>query len=97
MKYAIWNLSQNDGLWFGPEDKLRTFGIEARASFTGPDNDSDRLAFLSEECDESAFQEFNLRFITQEQALAFAQDIDESAVLLDSGEIVSVSTDYLAS
>lgn len=90
MNYATWKLKfTKAGYGSGPEEKLAKNGIAAEGGWlNGQVEDSGIiLGYLSEEVNEADFTNWELKNITQEEALAFALAINPEAYLLESGKI----------
>lgn len=93
MHYATWNLDfTNPKYGTGPEEKISKIGGSAEASFAygEPNNGATIMGYVSIQVDDAEFTNWNFATITQDQALAFCKQIDDTAYVLPDGRIATV-------
>jgi hypothetical protein len=92
MNYATWKLNFADPKYgTGPEDKIADLGFGAEAAWVNgqAENGGTILGYLTEPVDESELTVWEVRNITQAQALDFCLAINPEAYLLDDGKIAA--------
>jgi len=88
MNYATWKLNFIDPNYgTGPEDTIFDLGIVAEGGWPGKDNVI--LGYLSEEVDEMELNLWEVKNLTEEEALEFCQSINPEAFLLPDGRITA--------
>jgi hypothetical protein len=90
MNYATWKLDFTDPKYgTGPEDKIGELGFAAEGAWVAGqvENAGTILGYVTEELDESELTNWQVKNITQDEALAFCQAINPDAYLLPDGKI----------
>jgi hypothetical protein len=92
MNYATWKLNFTDPEYgTGPEDKIVELGSTAEAAWANGEveNGATILGYISEPQDELELTAWDLTNITEQEALAFCQEIDPEAYVLEDGRITA--------
>lgn len=89
MRYIIWKLNWDGVYGKGPESYAFIQGIDLSPSGFIDSSSGDYLVlgFLRDDTDIDELAEWEAYEVTQDDALAFAVDIDSTAAVRDSGEI----------
>lgn len=98
MKYATWKLNFSDSKYgTGPEDKIAELGFGAEAAWISGESDTATiLGYITEPVDESELTTWEVKNITQQEALDFCLAINPEAYLLDDGRIAAPVQDRFA-
>jgi hypothetical protein len=92
MNYATWKLNFTDPEYgTGPEDKIVELGFTAEAGWVDGEveNGATILGYISEPQDESELTAWDFTNITEQEALAFCQEINPEAYMLEDGRITA--------
>jgi hypothetical protein len=92
MNYATWKLNFTDPKYgTGPEEKISELGLHAEAAWLAGDLEDGGtvLGYVSEPIDETELTSWEFVNISQEEALSFCLEINESAYLSDNGRIIA--------
>lgn len=92
MNYATWKLNfANPQYGTGPEEKIAELGFGAEGAWAvgQPENDGTILGYLTQPVDESQLTIWQVKNITQAQALEFCLAINPEAYLLPDGRITA--------
>ena len=92
MNYATWKLNFTDPKYgTGPEDQIVKLGFTAEAGWVNGEieNGATILGYISESQDESKLTAWDFTNITEEEALAFCQEINPEAYILEDGRITA--------
>lgn len=92
MNYATWKLNfANPEYGTGPEDTIADLGYGAEGAWVagGAENGGIILGYLTEPIDETQLTTWQVKNITQSQALDFCLAINPEAYLLDDGRITA--------
>ena len=90
MNYATWKLNFIDAEYgTGPEEEIASHGLSAEASWvSGQAEDGGIiLGYVSESLDELELALWEVKNLTEEEALAFCQEIDPTAYVMPDGRI----------
>jgi len=90
VNYATWKLNfTNPDYGTGPEAQIAELGATAQAAWiVGQAHEGGTiLGYVTEPQDETKLSAWDFANITQEEALAFCQEIDSEAYLLEDGMI----------
>ena len=96
MNYATWKLNFTDPNYgTGPEDKIAELGFGAEgACSNGPvENGGTILGYVTEPVDESELTAWEVKNITEAEALEFCLAINPEAYLLPDGRITAPYSD----
>jgi hypothetical protein len=92
MNYSTWKLNfTNPDYGTGPEDAISKLGIQAEGSWVDgvTEEGGTILGYLSGPVDETVLGAWEVRNITQSEALDFCLFINEDAYLLPDGRITA--------
>jgi hypothetical protein len=92
MNYATWKLNFADSKYgTGPEDKIAELGLGAEGAWVAGEveNNGIILGYITEPVDETKLTTWEVKNITQQQALDFCLAINPEAYLLDDGRITA--------
>ena len=92
MNYATWKLNfTNPNYGTGPEDKIAELGFVAEGGWVDgqAENGGTILGYLTEPVDESELTTWEVKNITQAQALEFCLALNPEAYLLPDGKITA--------
>jgi hypothetical protein len=92
MNYATWKLNFTDPNYgTGPEDNIAElgFGAEGAWSNSAVESGGTILGYVTEPVDELQLTAWEVKNITQGEALAFCLAINPEAYLLDDGKITA--------
>jgi hypothetical protein len=92
MNYATWKLNFTDPNYgTGPEDRIAELGFGAQAAWVAGEiqNGGTILGYLTEPVDETQLTTWELRNITQSEALDFCLLLDPQAYLSADGKITA--------
>ena len=92
MNYATWKLNfTNPEYGTGPEDRVAELGFGAEAAWVNgqAENGGTILGYLTEPVDESELTTWELKNITQAEALEFCLALNPEAYLLPDGKITA--------
>jgi hypothetical protein len=92
MNYATWKLNfTNPDYGTGPEDRVAELGFGAEAAWVNgqAENGGTILGYLTEPVDESELTTWELKNITQAEALEFCLALNPEAYLLPDGKITA--------
>jgi len=83
MQYLIYELVWENDFGYGPENKAETLGIHIHATSFGlaEPEPNKILGVTNNAISEQDFVEFKLKKVTEEEALSFAQEINEEAYI----------------
>lgn len=90
MNYTTWKLNFTDPKYgTGPEDKIAELGFGAEGAWADGSVESGAtiLGYVTEPVDESELTPWEVKNITQAEALDFCLAINPEAYLLDNGKI----------
>jgi hypothetical protein len=90
LNYATWKLNfANPEYGTGPEDTIADLGSGAEGSWVlgEAENGGTILGYITEPVDETELTTWEVKNITQSEALAFCLAINAEAYLLDDGRI----------
>ena len=96
MNYATWKLNFIDPNYgTGPEDTITDLGFGAEAAWVAgeAENNGTIIGYVTEPVDESELTTWEVKNITQAEALAFCLAINPQAYLLDDGRITAPRVD----
>ena len=96
MNYATWKLNFTDPQYgTGPEEEIASQNLSCEAAWIdGQAEDGGiTLGYTSEEVDEVELAIWEVKNISESEALAFCQAIDPTAYLLADGRIASEETE----
>jgi hypothetical protein len=99
MNYATWKLNFTDPNYgTGPEAKIVELGFSAEASWVSGEveNGGTILGYLTQPVDESELTIWNVKNISQAEALDFCLAINPQAYLLSDGRITAPVEDRFA-
>lgn len=92
MKYITWKLKWQGNYGTGPESQIAELGGNASASaWATPVQTGEILGYLTGEVDLSLLAEFEVRELSQIEALEFAKQIDQNAFIMPDGFIGTTS------
>lgn len=92
MNYATWKINFTDPKYgTGPEDRIAELGFGAEGSWVAgqAENGGTILGYVTEPVDESELTTWEVKNITQSEALNFCLAINAEAYLLDDGRITA--------
>jgi hypothetical protein len=92
VNYGTWKLNfTNPNYGTGPEDKIAELGFAAEGAWVAGEieNEGTILGYLTEPVDETELTTWEVKNITQAEALAFCIAINPEAYLLDDGRITA--------
>jgi hypothetical protein len=92
MNYATWKLNFTDPNYgTGPEDRIADLGFGAEGAWVAgePESNGTILGYLTEPVDETQLTIWEVKNITQAEALAFCLAINAEASLLPDGKIAA--------
>ena len=92
MNYATWKLNfTNPEYGTGPEDKIAELGFGAEGAWVSGqiENGGTILGYVTEAVDESQLTTWQVKNITQADALDFCLDLNPQAYLLPDGRITA--------
>ena len=92
MNYATWKLNfTNPDYGTGPEDTIADLGFGAEGAWVAgeAENGGTILGYLTEPANESQLSLWELKNLTEAQALAFCKAINPAAYLLPDGKITA--------
>ena len=92
MNYATWKLNFTDPNYgTGPEDKIAELGFGAEGAWLAgeAENDGTILGYVTEPIDESQLTTWEVKNITQSEALDFCLALNPEAYLLPDGRITA--------
>ena len=98
MNYATWKLNfANPEYGTGPEDKIAELGFQAEGGWADDqvENGGTILGYLSAVVDESKLTTWEVKNISQEEALDFCLAINPQAYLLSDGKITTPREDLV--
>ena len=98
MNYATWKLNFTDPNYgTGPEHRIAELGFGAEGSWADGSVESGAtiLGYVTEPVDESELTIWEVKNITQAEALAFCQALNPEAYLLDDGRITAPIGDII--
>ena len=96
MNYVTWKLDfSNPNYGTGPEMAIADQGIKCESSWTNGEvsNGALILGYVTEPVNESALTEWDVKNITEAQALAFCQAVSPDAFISDNGIIATPEAD----
>jgi hypothetical protein len=99
MNYATWKLNfTNPNYGTGPEDKIADLGLGAEGAWVSgqAENGGTILGYVTEPVDETQLTTWEVKNITQGEALAFCLAINSEAYLLPDGRITAPFEDITA-
>lgn len=99
MNYATWKLNfDNPDYGTGAELAISKQGVTAEAAWSNGQvqEGSTILGYLTDQVDESLLTDWDVKNVTQAQALAFCKKINSGATLLQDGRIALASFDWTA-
>lgn len=90
MRYATWRLNWSDPMYgTGPEEIIAGRGGRAEGVVANPEVEHGPiLGYVSGDFDASGLDAWEYTEITAEQALLFAQDVDDSVTFDDTGRLI---------
>ena len=91
MNYATWKLNFADPKYgTGPEDRIGELGLGAESAWAlgQPENGGTILGYVTEPVDESELTIWEVKNITESEALEFCLAINPDAYLLPDGRII---------
>ena len=92
MNYATWKLNFTDPKYgTGPEDRIAELGFGAEAGWVAgqAENGGTILGYVTEPVDETELRTWEVKNITQAEALDFCLAINPGAYFLDDGRITA--------
>lgn len=92
MNYATWKLNFTDPNYgTGPEEAIANLGFGAEGAWSNGQVETGAtiLGYVTEPVDESELTTWEVRNISEAEALAFCQAIDPEAYLLPDGRITA--------
>lgn len=99
MNYATWKLNfTNPNYGTGPEDKIAELGFGAEGGWASGqvENGGTILGYLTEPIEESELTIWQVKNISQAEALDFCLDINPQAYLLPDGKITAPREDLVS-
>jgi hypothetical protein len=99
MNYATWKLNFTDPNYgTGPEDKIAELGFRAEGAWVAgqAENSGTILGYVTEPVDESELTTWEVKNITEAEALEFCLEINAEAYLLPDGRITAPVKDIEA-
>jgi hypothetical protein len=99
MNYATWKLNfTNPNYGTGPEDKIAELGFGAEGAWVSGETENEEtiLGYVTEPVDESELTTWEVKNITQQEALDFCLAINPQAYLSDDGRIAAPIEDKFA-
>ena len=89
MKYATWRLNWDNGYGTGPEEAIIGQGIIVEAALAdGQIEQGARiLGYVSEAVNESKLIDWDVKNVSQQEALEFSLNVNSSAYFLSNGKI----------
>lgn len=95
MKYVTWVLTWDGDYGYGPELVAAEHGAKLNAAFASPSVESGTtLGYLTGDLDLSLLVNWQVTEISQAEALAFVQELNPEAFILDDGRITTPYDDY---
>jgi hypothetical protein len=91
VNYATWKLNFVNNYGTGPEDRISELGLRAEGAWVSGqvENGGTILGYLTGAVDESELTTWEVKNITQAEALAFCQALNPEAYFLDDGRITA--------
>lgn len=96
MKYATWKLNfTNSNYGTGPEDKIAKMGFAAEGAWVAGEVETGGtiLGYVTDAVEESKLTDWEVKNVTESQALEFCLAIRADAYLLDDGRITAPHED----
>jgi hypothetical protein len=97
MNYATWKLNFTDPNYgTGPEDTIADLGFGAEGAWVAGEveNGGTILGYVTEPVEESELTTWEVKNITQAEALEFCLAINSEAYLLDDGRIIAPRKEF---